>query len=130
MITPVAGSGGASVNTRGKMSASVATASAASVASAVSQVSVAPAGSTTSSAHVPVSGNVAVDAMESISGGNSASTVDLSTLQRNSYITIGLLGGALVLLVAVVIAGIQSQRRIKGYVPIGTERMAGRDAQY
>lgn len=67
-----------------------------------------------------VAGNLAANVENSGDG-----TVDLSTLERNSYIIMGLLGGAIVLLIGVAVMLVQSRRATRGYAPI-RERMEER----
>ncbi|PIL23569.1 hypothetical protein GSI_14882 [Ganoderma sinense ZZ0214-1] len=56
-----------------------------------------------------VAGNLAAN-VETSTVGNGGGTVDVSTLERNSYIIMGLLGGGIVLLVGVVVMLVQSRR--------------------
>ncbi|KAM5536097.1 hypothetical protein V8D89_010196 [Ganoderma adspersum] len=58
---------------------------------------------------------------------NGDGTADLSTLERNSYIIMGLLGGVIVLVVGVVVMLVQSRRATRGYAPI-RETMEERNA--
>lgn len=58
---------------------------------------------------------------------NSDRTADLSTLERNSYVIMGLLGGVIVLLVGVAVMLVQSRRATRGYAPIGEGRMEERN---
>ena len=70
-----------------------------------------------------VAGNLAANVETSGSEG----MADLSTLERNSYIIMGLLGGAIVLLIGVVAMLVQSRQATRGYAPIREERMAERN---
>ena len=77
----------------------------------------------TSTGSGTVAGNLAANVETSGNDG----TADLSTLERNSYIIIGLLGGAIVLLIGVVAILVQSNQATRGYAPIREERMAERN---
>ncbi|KAI1786069.1 hypothetical protein LXA43DRAFT_1099591 [Ganoderma leucocontextum] len=70
-----------------------------------------------------VTGNLAVDLGTSSSNG----TPDLSTLERNSYIIIGLLGGTILLLVGVVVILVRSRQTTREYATIREEKMAERN---
>ncbi|KAI1784874.1 hypothetical protein LXA43DRAFT_1066413 [Ganoderma leucocontextum] len=73
-----------------------------------------------------VAGNLAADVGTSSSSG----TPDLWTLERNSYIIMGLLGGAIVLLLGVAVVLVRSRQQTRGYAPIREERMAERNLLY
>ena len=76
-----------------------------------------------SSATVTVSANASVNA--AVAGAfasddvTSASGVNLSALMRNSWIIIGMLGGVLVLLIAVLVSTSKANRRTREYRPLG-----------
>ena len=87
------------------------------IAASVSLTSADNSAATSVSANANV--NAAVAGALASDDGTSGSGVNLSALMRNSWIIIGMLGGVLVLLLAVLVSTSKANRRTREYRPLG-----------